>query len=54
LSADLDWSLCDPGLKAVFDGVKGGAILSDKDRNGLTLEAWGRDPRRENFVFGRC
>lgn len=54
LAADLDWSLCDPTLKSVFDQVAAAPIMSDKDRSGLTLSAWGGDPRRENFVFGRC
>jgi dTDP-4-dehydrorhamnose 3,5-epimerase len=54
LAADIDWSLCDPALKAVFDQVAATPIMSDKDRNGLTLAAWGGDPRRENFVYGRC
>lgn len=54
LSADLDWSLCEPGLKAIFDRVSSGPIMSDKDRNGMTLTAWGQNPRKENFVFGHC
>ena len=54
LTADLDWSACDPALKAIFDRAAAGPTMSDKDRNGLTLSAWGSDPRRENFVFGRC
>lgn len=54
LSAGLDWSLCEPGLKTLFDELAPGAVLSDKDRKGLTLSAWREDPRRSNFVYGRC
>ncbi|MEN6493800.1 MAG: dTDP-4-dehydrorhamnose 3,5-epimerase family protein [Thermoguttaceae bacterium] len=54
LSGDLDWSLCDPALKAQFDQIIAtSGLLSDKDRQGLTLTAWGADPRAENFVYGR-
>lgn len=55
LSGDLDWSLCDPILKAQFEQlVAMSGVLSDKDRQGLTLTAWGADPRAANFVYGRC
>ena len=55
LAGDLDWSRCDPGLKATFDRlVAGGAIISDKDRAAPTLAGWRADPRSENFVYGRC
>ena len=54
LTADLDWSLCDSGLKANFDRLAGSGILSPKDRNGLTLTAWSKDSRSENFIFGQC
>ncbi len=51
LAPDIDWSLCDPALKARFDAlVQGGAVLSDKDRAGLTLGAWLADERSEHFA----
>jgi dTDP-4-dehydrorhamnose 3,5-epimerase len=38
---DLDWSLCAPALKAVWDGiVAAGAVVSDKDLQGHTLAGW--------------
>jgi dTDP-4-dehydrorhamnose 3,5-epimerase len=53
LSQDLDWSLCDPLLRDRFLSIAGsGCIITEKDRNGLTLEAWTVDPRSENFIFG--
>ncbi len=53
LAPDLDWSLCDPALKAAFDGMAGTTdLITAKDRNGLSLAAWEEDPRSANFVHG--
>jgi dTDP-4-dehydrorhamnose 3,5-epimerase len=53
LADDLDWSLCDAGLKGEFDTlVAGGLVLSDKDRQGLSLSAWRADPRARYFTYG--
>ena len=50
---DLDWSLCDPGLKNEFDAlVRQGIVLSDKDREGLSLAAWKADARAQQFTYG--
>ena len=54
LAADLDWNLCDPKLHAAFEAMKAKAILSPKDRDGLTVKAWKDDTRSENFIYGRC
>jgi dTDP-4-dehydrorhamnose 3,5-epimerase len=54
LTTDLDWSLCEAALKAKFDETIGSAILSPKDRDGLSLTAWNNDARSENFIFGQC
>jgi dTDP-4-dehydrorhamnose 3,5-epimerase len=49
---DLDWSLCEPALKELFDGIAAGTTLvTDKDRNGLTLAQWLGDERSNNFTF---
>lgn len=51
LSADLDWSLCDPGTKSKIDEIfKGGLIISDKDKQGLSLADWAKDTRSEYFL----
>jgi len=53
LAPDIDWSLCDPGLKQEFDRlVAGGPLMSDKDRNALTLAEWKIDHRSRAFVYG--
>lgn len=55
LAPDLDWTRCDPALKAQFDGlVTSGAIISEKDMAGLTLTAWQADERSKQFVHGQC
>ena len=50
---DLDWSLCNPELKREFDElVAKGIVLSDKDRNGMSLGGWKADPRSQHFRYG--
>jgi dTDP-4-dehydrorhamnose 3,5-epimerase len=53
VAADIDWSLCDVGLKQEFDRLIANApLMSDKDRNGPTLSAWKVDHRSRAFVYG--
>ena len=53
LSSDIDWTLCDPDLKELFDRiVPSTSLISDKDRDGLSLEQWGHDERSNNFIYG--
>ena len=55
LAADIDWSLCDPKLKATFDEFSSTtAILTDKDRIGFTLGSWSQEEAAKNFVYGQC
>jgi dTDP-4-dehydrorhamnose 3,5-epimerase len=54
LSADIDWSLCDKDLHRLFkELVAPGrqSLLSDKDRNGLSVAAWLADRRADAFVY---
>ena len=52
LAEDLDWSLCEPVLREKFQELaKQNVILSGKDKQGLSLEAWAGDPRSENFLY---
>jgi len=51
-AADIDWSLCDSGLKGLLDKIAAGTTLvTDKDRNGFTLANWIRDERSNNFTM---
>ncbi len=52
LADDLDWSLCDPALRQeVAAAVAGRLLISDKDRDGLSVGAWGADPRSDTFLY---
>ena len=52
LAGDIDWSLCDPGLRKTFhDIASSSSLITDKDRNGLSVSAWEGDERSENFVY---
>jgi dTDP-4-dehydrorhamnose 3,5-epimerase len=54
-AADIDWTLADPRLCAEFTRLRAaGALLSAKDRDGLTVGAWLADPRSGNFIYGSC
>ena len=55
LAADLDWSQCDPQCKTLRDqAIAGPLLISDKDRQGLTLTQWSADPRSDKFLYGSC
>jgi dTDP-4-dehydrorhamnose 3,5-epimerase len=55
LAADIDWSLADRELKAAFDEIAVSTdLMTDKDRNGLTLAAWTADERSDQFIYGQC
>ena len=52
IASDLDWSLCDANLAGQFQAIAHStSLMTDKDRNGLTLAAWVADPRSENFLY---
>ena len=51
LAKDIDWSKCDQSIKQQFDKVANSAVMSDKDRQGMSLAAWKKDPRSKNFTF---
>jgi dTDP-4-dehydrorhamnose 3,5-epimerase len=54
LSRDIDWSLCDPGLRQLFAELTAAGqrpLLSDKDRDGLSVTAWLADPRAAAFTY---
>lgn len=52
VAPDLDWSLCDSGLKKQFDMiVENNPLISDKDKVGLTITQWKNDERSKNFLI---
>jgi dTDP-4-dehydrorhamnose 3,5-epimerase-like enzyme len=53
ISADIDWSLCDPALKATFDRIAPTTErMTNKDRMAPGVSAWANDPRSGNLVYG--
>jgi len=54
LAGDIDWSLCEPALRRLFDeaGRRTG-LITDKDKNGFTLAAWKGDERSNHFVYAK-
>jgi dTDP-4-dehydrorhamnose 3,5-epimerase len=53
LAKDIDWSLCDEGLKKLYDGIVPTTVLiTDKDKNGFSVGGWEKDERSNNFIYG--
>ena len=51
-ASDIDWSVCDPALKRAFDTIASSTkLVTDKDRNGLSLQAWLADERSNTFTM---
>jgi len=52
LSKDIDWSLCDLRLKENFDKiVSNNPLMTDKDKDGLSLKDWKNHKGYSNFVY---
>ncbi|MBL8030460.1 MAG: dTDP-4-dehydrorhamnose 3,5-epimerase family protein [Candidatus Doudnabacteria bacterium] len=50
LSEDIDWSLCEEKIYNEFQREKNNFIISAKDKLGLSIGDWQKDPRSENFL----
>jgi hypothetical protein len=54
LAADIDWSLCDIGLKKLFDEtVAAGLLITDKDKNGFSVQQWEKSVNSGQFLYGQ-
>lgn len=54
LAEDIDWTVCEPNLKDLFDSIAPlTSLISDKDKNGLSVSEWNRDENSNNFVYGK-
>jgi dTDP-4-dehydrorhamnose 3,5-epimerase len=52
IADDLDWSLCDPSLADQFQSIaRSTTLMTDKDRNSVSVAGWASDPRSENFLY---
>ena len=52
-SPGIDWSLCHPATKALYDDFigRGDLLLSAKDRGAPALDEWLEDERSSNFIY---
>lgn len=54
LAKDIDWTLCDSNLKKLFDSiVPSTSLITEKDRNGFSVNGWKSDERSDNFIYGK-
>lgn len=53
MAPDIDWSLTDPNLKKTIEKVLANPNISEKDKNGFSLEKWTKDGRSKNFLYGQ-
>ena len=52
LAEDIDWSLCDQHLKEAFYEIASSTrLITDKDRDGLSVSAWEEDERSHKFIY---
>lgn len=52
LATDLDWSRGDPAMRDTFTRIAATTtLISDKDRDGLSVAAWAADDRARNFRY---
>lgn len=54
-SEDIDWSMCEPKLyEEIVALLKDDAVISDKDKQGLSLKQWENKKESDNFIYGEC
>ena len=52
MANDINWSICDTKLKKVFDiCVFSTQLISDKDKNGFTLQKWLENENSDKFIY---
>jgi dTDP-4-dehydrorhamnose 3,5-epimerase len=52
IADDIDWSLCSSELLDQFQTIaRSTALMSDKDRNALSMAEWTADERSEQFLY---
>jgi dTDP-4-dehydrorhamnose 3,5-epimerase len=52
LAEDIDWSLCDPRLRQAFYSIAASTrLMTEKDREGLSVSAWEKDVRSDKFTY---
>ncbi len=52
LAPDIDWSLITPEIKEQIEKIKeNNPLMTDKDREGFTLEQWGKSVNAQKFKY---
>ncbi len=52
LAEDIDWSSCDQDLRETFYEIASRTpLITEKDRNSLSVSAWKSDERSNNFIY---
>ena len=54
LAEDINWELCDPDLKKIFDNIAPStSLITDKDKNGFSVSQWNENKNSSQFVYGK-
>lgn len=54
LAEDIDWTICDPNLKKVFESIAPStSLISDKDKNGFSVNEWTKCGDSDTFIYGK-
>jgi dTDP-4-dehydrorhamnose 3,5-epimerase len=54
LAQDIDWTICDQNLNNLFHSINPATmVISDKDKNGFSINEWNMDERSYNFVYNK-
>ncbi len=54
LAKDIDWGLCDSELKKLFDSIAPSTnLITDKDKNGSSVNEWNRNEHSGHFIYGK-
>jgi len=48
-AADLDWGACDSAIKDAFEALRRTELITDKDRQAMSVREWLADSRTRNF-----
>ncbi len=52
LAKDIEWDLCDPVLRQIFDSIAPSTrFISDKDRNGFSVTDWENSEHSDTFLY---
>jgi dTDP-4-dehydrorhamnose 3,5-epimerase len=52
LAEDINWDICEPALKQIFDSIAPStALITEKDKNGFSLDKWSANKNSDNFTY---